>query len=51
MLFKGYGIAMSHRTTEYKTSIDKAILKLQEDGELHKMKTTWWKRKRGGGDI
>ena len=35
--------------TPYKNHIDKAILKLQEDGDLHKMKTTWWKRKRGGG--
>ena len=35
--------------TPYKNHIDKAILKLQEDGDLHKMKTIWWKRKRGGG--
>lgn len=35
--------------TPYKPHIDRAILKLQEDGKLHKMKTKWWKRKRGGG--
>ena len=39
---------MAHNTP-YKGYIDKAILKLQEGGDLHKMKTTWWKRKRGGG--
>ena len=37
--------------TPYKPYIDRAILKLQEDGELHKMKTKWWKRKRGGGIL
>ena len=47
-IFKGYGIAMAHGTP-YKVYIDMAILKLQETGVLHKMKTKWWKRKRGGG--
>ena len=35
--------------TPYKPLFDGAILKLQEDGVLHKMKTKWWEQKRGGG--
>jgi len=45
---KGYGIAMKHGTP-YKPLLDQAILKLQEDGEMHKLKVKWWKQKRGGG--
>ena len=45
---KGYGIAM-RLGTPYKPLFDGAILKLQEDGVLHKMKTKWWEQKRGGG--
>ena len=26
-----------------------AVLKLQEEGKLHILKTRWWKEKRGGG--
>ena len=44
---KGYGIAMSNPI--YKSLLDSAILKLQEDGQLHKMRVKWWKQKRGGG--
>ena len=33
----------------YKTLIDRAILELQEGGVLFKLKTKWWKQKRGGG--
>ena len=35
--------------TPYKPLIDGAILRLQEGGVLHKLKTKWWKQKRGGG--
>jgi len=33
----------------YRTAISGAILKLQEEGKLHMLKTRWWKEKRGGG--
>lgn len=33
----------------YRTAISGAVLKLQEIGKLHKLKTKWWKEKRGGG--
>ena len=36
---KGYGIAM--HDPNYKSLIDSAILKLQEDGQLHKMRVKW----------
>ena len=29
--------------------LDNAILKLLEDGTLHRLKVRWWKQKRGGG--
>jgi len=45
---KGYGI-VTRPGTPYKELLDQAILKLTEDGELHKMKQKWWKQKRGGG--
>jgi len=28
-----------------------AVLKLQEEGKLHILKTRWWKEKRGGGSC
>lgn len=33
----------------FRTAISGAILKLQEEGRLHILKTRWWKEKRGGG--
>ncbi|XP_063982434.1 glutamate receptor ionotropic, kainate 1 isoform X2 [Diachasmimorpha longicaudata] len=45
---KGYGIAMPPNSP-YRTAISSAILKLQEEGKLHILKTRWWKEKRGGG--
>lgn len=33
----------------YRTAINSVILKLQEEGKLHILKTKWWKEKRGGG--
>ncbi|XP_049845015.1 glutamate receptor ionotropic, kainate 2 isoform X4 [Schistocerca gregaria] len=45
---KGYGIAMPPNSP-YRTAISGAILKLQEEGKLHILKTRWWKEKRGGG--
>lgn len=35
----------------YRTAISGAILKLQEEGKLHLLKTRWWKEKRGGGSC
>ncbi|PNF30864.1 Glutamate receptor ionotropic, kainate 2 [Cryptotermes secundus] len=45
---KGYGIAMPPNSP-YRTAISGAVLKLQEEGKLHILKTRWWKEKRGGG--
>ncbi|XP_024216292.1 glutamate receptor ionotropic, kainate 2 isoform X2 [Halyomorpha halys] len=45
---KGYGIAMPPNSP-YRTAISSAVLKLQEEGKLHILKTKWWKEKRGGG--
>ncbi len=45
---KGYGIALPPGSP-YRTPISSAILKLQEAGTLHVLKTRWWKRRRGGG--
>ncbi|XP_043469345.1 glutamate receptor ionotropic, kainate 2 isoform X3 [Leptopilina heterotoma] len=45
---KGYGIAMPPNSP-YRTAISGAILKLQEEGTLHTLKTRWWKERRGGG--
>ncbi|XP_043279379.1 glutamate receptor ionotropic, kainate 2 isoform X2 [Venturia canescens] len=47
---KGYGIAMPPNSP-YRTAISGAILKLQEEGKLHILKTRWWKEKRGGGNC
>ncbi|XP_055852904.1 glutamate receptor ionotropic, kainate 2-like [Episyrphus balteatus] len=45
---KGYGIAM-RKNSPYRDVLSLAILELQEQGVLAKMKTKWWKEKRGGG--
>ncbi|KAK9498544.1 hypothetical protein O3M35_003153 [Rhynocoris fuscipes] len=45
---KGYGIAMPPNSP-YRTAISEAVLRLQEEGKLHVLKTKWWKEKRGGG--
>ncbi|XP_044738243.1 glutamate receptor ionotropic, kainate 2 isoform X2 [Chrysoperla carnea] len=45
---KGYGIAMPPNSP-FRTAISGAVLKLQEEGKLHILKTRWWKEKRGGG--
>ncbi|XP_030025523.2 glutamate receptor ionotropic, kainate 2 isoform X1 [Manduca sexta] len=47
---KGYGIAMPPNSP-YRTAISGAVLKLQEEGKLHILKTKWWKEKRGGGSC
>lgn len=44
---KGYGIALPAQSP-YRTLINQAILKLQEDGTLSKLKTRWWVEKNGG---
>ncbi|KAK9880188.1 hypothetical protein WA026_010060 [Henosepilachna vigintioctopunctata] len=45
---KGYGIA-TPQDSPFRMAISGAILKLQEEGKLHILKTRWWKEKRGGG--
>jgi ionotropic kainate glutamate receptor 2 len=44
----GYGIAMP-QGSPYRTLISGAVLKLQEEGKLHLLKTRWWKERKGGG--
>ena len=41
---KSYGIGM-RKNYPYKEQINNAILKLQENGFMHKLKTKWWKQK------
>ena len=41
---KSYGIGM-RKNYPYKEEINYAILKLQENGYMHKLKTKWWKQK------
>lgn len=41
---KSYGIGM-RQNYPYKDEINHAILKLQESGYMHKLKTKWWKQK------
>lgn len=45
---KGYGIAM-RKNSPYRDILSQAVLELQEQGVLAKLKTKWWKEKRGGG--
>ncbi|KAL3278738.1 hypothetical protein HHI36_016268 [Cryptolaemus montrouzieri] len=45
---KGYGVA-TPQDSPFRMAISGAILKLQEEGKLHILKTRWWKEKRGGG--
>jgi ionotropic kainate glutamate receptor 2 len=47
---KGYGIALPPNSP-FRTAISGAVLKLQEEGKLHILKTRWWKEKRGGGSC
>lgn len=49
-----FGVAQNDLGTSdspYRTAISGAILKLQEEGKLHLLKTRWWKEKRGGGSC
>ena len=43
---KGYGIAL-RKGSPFKVLLDSKILRMQEDGTLHRLKTKWWKQKRG----
>ncbi|XP_064072284.1 glutamate receptor ionotropic, kainate 2-like [Vanessa tameamea] len=45
---KGYGIAMK-KNSEYRQSLNLALLNLQEAGVLREMKYRWWKEMHGGG--
>ena len=47
---KGYGIALKPGSG-LKNAIDEGILKMQEGGDLYKLKMKWWKQKRGGGQC
>ncbi|KAG8225568.1 hypothetical protein J437_LFUL002085 [Ladona fulva] len=47
---KGYGIALP-LSSPYRTAVSGAVLKLQEAGKLHMLKTRWWKEKHGGGSC
>jgi len=47
---KGYGIAIKPGTG-MKVHLDRAIIKMQEGGDFHRLKTKWWKQKRGGGQC
>lgn len=62
---KGYGIAMKKSMTvkkhysriisfltidsPFRGALSEAVLQMQESGEISRMKTKWWKEKRGGG--
>lgn len=35
----------------YRTAISGAVLKMQEDGQLHELKEKWWKKMHGGGSC
>lgn len=39
------------KDSPYRTTINSAVLQLQEEGKLHTLKTHWWKEKRGGGSC
>lgn len=45
----------THYTTfadsPYRTAISGAVLKMQEEGKLHQLKTKWWKEMHGGGIV
>ena len=41
---KSYGIGMK-KGSPYKEEMNQAILRLQENGVLHKLKNKWWKQK------
>ena len=41
---KSYGIGM-RKNSPYKAEINQAVLKLQENGVLHKLKNKWWRQK------
>ena len=47
---KGYGIALKPGSG-LKNHLDRGILKMQENGDLYKLKIKWWKQKRGGGQC
>ncbi|CAK1541962.1 unnamed protein product [Leptosia nina] len=45
---KGYGLAMK-KNSQYRHSLNLALLNLQERGVLREMKYRWWQEKHGGG--
>lgn len=48
--YKNYGIAM-RKNSPYRSHLNAAILNLQEDGYLQRLKVRWWKEQRGGGSC
>ncbi|XP_022911458.2 glutamate receptor ionotropic, kainate 2-like [Onthophagus taurus] len=47
---KNYGIAMP-MNSPYNAAISRAVLKMQEEQKLHKLKEKWWKEMYGGGQC
>lgn len=39
---------LCHIDSPYRTHISQTVLKLQEEGKLHTLKETWWKKKYNG---
>jgi glutamate receptor, ionotropic, invertebrate len=40
---------MAISDSPYRNALSEAVLRLQEQGKLTKLKTKWWKEKKGGG--
>lgn len=44
-------ITCSQTDSPYRTHISQAVLKLQEEGKLHRLKQKWWKEKNNGKTL
>ncbi|XP_011645300.1 glutamate receptor ionotropic, kainate 2-like isoform X1 [Pogonomyrmex barbatus] len=44
---KSYGIAMK-KNAPYRTELNRALLRLQENGRIGELQDKWWRQKRGG---
>lgn len=49
IIYFWFSYAIYFSESPYRTAISGAVLKMQEEGTLHKLKTRWWKEKYGGG--
>ena len=45
---KSYGVALA-RNSRLRAPVSSAIIRLQESGEIGKLKSKWWREERGGG--